>query len=39
VLVDLLIKDYEYLPSSSENMIYLAMIRLMLKRLAKTHPK
>ncbi len=28
-------KDYEYLPRSSESMIYLAMIRLMLKRLAK----
>lgn len=32
-------KDYEYLPSSSEGMIYLAMIRLMLKRLAEAHPK
>jgi putative transposase len=32
-------KDYEYLPSSSENMIYLAMIRLMIKRLARTHLK
>ena len=27
-------KDYEYLPESSEAMIYLAMIRLMLKRLS-----
>lgn len=26
-------KDYEYLPRTSENMIYLCMIRLMLKRL------
>jgi putative transposase len=26
-------KDYEFLPESSELMIYLAMIRLMLKRL------
>jgi putative transposase len=26
-------KDYEYLPQSSENMIYIAMIRLMLNRL------
>jgi putative transposase len=26
-------KDYEFLPESSEAMIYLAMIRLMLKRL------
>ena len=29
-------KDYEYLPESSEAMIYLAMIRLMLARLAET---
>lgn len=29
-------KDYEYLPASSEAMIYLAMIRLMVARLAKT---
>jgi putative transposase len=29
-------KDYEFLPESSEVMIYLAMIRLMLKRLDKT---
>ena len=28
-------KDYEFLPQSSEVMIYLAMIRLMLKRLDK----
>jgi putative transposase len=28
-------KDYEFLPQSSEAMIYLAMIRLMLKRLDK----
>ena len=28
-------KDYEYLPSSSENMVYLTMIRLLVKRLAK----
>jgi putative transposase len=28
-------KDYEFLPESSEAMIYLAMIRLMLKRLDK----
>ena len=27
-------KDYEYLVSSSENMIYIAMIQLMLRRLA-----
>jgi hypothetical protein len=27
-------KDYEYLPASGESMIYLAMIRLMLRRLA-----
>ncbi len=27
-------KDYEYLTSSSENMVYLTMIRLMLRRLA-----
>jgi putative transposase len=35
-------KDYEYLPESSEAMIYLAMTRLMLKRLgkpSKTGPK
>jgi putative transposase len=29
-------KDYEYLPATSEVMIYIAMIRLMLKRLAHT---
>jgi transposase len=28
-------KDYEYLPSSSESMVQLSMIRLMVKRLAK----
>lgn len=28
-------KDYEYDPKTSENMIYLAMIHLMLKRLTK----
>jgi hypothetical protein len=28
-------KDYEMLPCSSEALVYLAMIRLMLKRLAK----
>jgi transposase len=28
-------KDYEYLPETGESMIYAAMIRLMLKRLAK----
>jgi hypothetical protein len=28
-------KDYEYLMSSSESMVYLTMIRLMVKRLAK----
>jgi putative transposase len=28
-------KDYEYLPSSSESMVQLTMIRLMLKRLAR----
>jgi putative transposase len=30
-------KDYEQLPETSESMIYAAMIRLMLKRLAR-HP-
>ena len=29
-------KDYEVLPSSSEAMIYIAMTRLMLRRLAHT---
>jgi putative transposase len=29
-------KDYEYLPSSSESMVQLTMIRLMVKRLART---
>ncbi len=28
-------KDYEYLPSSSESMVCLTMIRLMVKRLAR----
>ena len=28
-------KDFEYLTKSSESMVYLVMIRLMLKRLAK----
>jgi putative transposase len=28
-------KDYEYLTSSSEAMVYLTMLRLMLTRLAK----
>ena len=32
-------KDYEALPASSEAFIYLAMIRLMLKRLNKQHQK
>ena len=32
-------KDYEFLPQSSETMIYLAMIRLMLKRLDKIAQK
>ena len=31
-------KDYEYLPSSSEAMVYLAMTRLMLRRLARDAP-
>jgi putative transposase len=29
-------KDYEYLPENSEAMIYAAMIRLMVTRLAKS---
>ena len=32
-------KDYEYLPESGEAMIYLAMTRLMLRRLAKVGQK
>ena len=31
-------KDYEYLPESREAMIYLAMSRLMLRRLARQAP-
>jgi putative transposase len=31
-------KDYEYLPKSSQTMIYLAMSSLMLKRLALKAP-
>lgn len=31
-------KDYEYLIESSEAMVYLTMIRLMLKRLARNEP-
>jgi transposase len=31
-------KEYEYLPESSEAMIYLAMSRLMLRRLARQIP-
>lgn len=31
-------KDYEFLPQSSEAMIYLAMTRLMLRRLDKLSP-
>jgi putative transposase len=31
-------KDYEYRPESSETMIYLAMSRLMLRRLARQAP-
>jgi putative transposase len=31
-------KEYEYLPTSSEAMIYLAMSRLMLRRLARQAP-
>jgi putative transposase len=31
-------KEYEYLPASSEAMIYLAMSRLMLRRLARQAP-
>ncbi|NEO15777.1 MAG: IS5/IS1182 family transposase, partial [Moorea sp. SIO3F7] len=29
-----LCQDYEYLPQNSETMIYIAMIRLMVRRLA-----
>ena len=32
-------KDYEYLTESSEAMIYLAMTRLMLRRLARHAPQ
>jgi putative transposase len=32
-------KDYEYYPSSSEAMVYLASIRLMLKRRGKQPPQ
>jgi hypothetical protein len=32
-------KDYEYLTSSSEAMVYLTMLRLMLTRLAKQNEK
>jgi hypothetical protein len=32
-------KDYEYLTSSSEAMVYLTMLRLMLTRLAKQNAK
>jgi putative transposase len=31
-------KDYEYLPQTSETMIYAAMTHLMLRRLARHHP-
>ena len=31
-------KDYEYLPETGETMIYLAMSRLMLRRLARQAP-
>ncbi len=31
-------KDYEYLPQTSETMIYAAMMHLMLRRLARSHP-
>jgi hypothetical protein len=31
-------KDYEYLPENSETMIYVAMARLMLRRLARHAP-
>lgn len=33
-----LCRNYEFLPQSSETMIYLAMTRLMLKRLGKLLP-
>jgi putative transposase len=29
-------KDYEYLPSSSETMLYIAMINVMLRRLTRS---
>jgi transposase len=32
-------KDYEYLTASSEAMLYLAMMRLMLRRLARNAPQ
>lgn len=32
-------KDYEFLPHTSTTMVYLAMMRLMLKRLGKPKPK
>jgi putative transposase len=33
-----LVRDYEYLPETSETFIYLAMIRLMLRRLNRSTP-
>ena len=33
-----LVRDYEHLPETSETLIYLAMIRLMVRRLALTRP-
>jgi putative transposase len=32
-------KDYEFLPETSETMIYAAMIRLMVRRLARLHER